>query len=92
MTITIEIDQQEIIESVKAKVIESAAEQVEHDLFQSEYSNFHRNVYRKEIKDAIRDVIMENKADLADRAVNAAAVSIRNTALKKKLSDALEDV
>lgn len=92
MTITIEIDEQELFESVKAQVIADAAKQVEQDLFKSEFGNYHRNIYRKEVKEAIRDVIKENKEDLAKRAVNAAAVSIRNTALKKKLSDVLEDV
>ena len=92
MTITIEIDEQELFESVKAQVIADAAKQVEQDLFKSEFGNYHRNIYRQEVKEAIRDVIKENKEDLAKRAVNAAAVSIRNTALKKKLSDALENV
>jgi hypothetical protein len=92
MKITIEINEQEIIDAVKEKIIENAVKQVQYDLFQNEFSNYHRNVYRKEVKDAIRDVIKENKEDLAKRAVNAAAVSIRSTALKKKLNDVLEDV
>ena len=77
MKMTIEIPDKEIEAEVKRIITETIAESV-----LSEYSSDYR-MYRKLVKNAIREAINEDKESLAQRAVDAASVSITNTAIKK---------
>lgn len=78
MKITIEIQEDEILEEVKKLVIDKVANQI-----MSEYNNSPRYYYRNVIKDCVREAIKQDIDNLQDRAVAAAGKSIENRAVKK---------
>lgn len=85
MKITIEISEDEILESAK----EIAARKIADDILGEYKSGAY--CYRHAIKDIVREVIKKDIDNLSDRAVKAASVSIANKALKKKLDKIMED-
>lgn len=76
MKIEIDISDEEIEAMVKEKLTERIA--------QSMYHGWHEGyVYRKEIKEIVREVIKNDIDNLSKRAVESASKSIENRALKK---------
>ena len=81
MKITIEIPDEELETMVKEKLSERIAQHM--------YNGWHEGyVYRKEIKEIVRELIKSDIDNLSDRAVTAAAKSIENRSLKK-IADSL---
>lgn len=87
MKITIEIPDEVIEEEVKNRVIDEMAKRIIGESRTAE-----KYTYRHAIKDIVREVIKEDKDNLAKRAVEAAAVSIENRAVKKAMTKKLEDM
>lgn len=85
MKIVIEISDEEIMEEVRDKVSTMIANE-----FHSEWRNSTNYCYHHVIKDVVRDVIKQDKDNLSDRAVAAAAKSIENSAVKKMLNQIAE--
>ena len=84
MKVEIEIPEEEL----KAIVMDKLSERIA----QLMYSGWHEGyVYRKEIKDVVREFIKKDIDNLSERAVTAAAKSIENRSLKK-IADSLMDV
>lgn len=90
MKITVEIDEKEIEKVVKETIVRNAIKQIENDLYGDGYG-YNRRTYKEEIKSAVRSVIKENKDDLAQRAVEAAAYTISHKAIKDKIAAALDE-
>lgn len=84
MKLTIDIQEDEILEIAKQMI----AEHVTADVVKSEYGN--GRFYRNTIRDVVREVIRSDIDNLSDRAVIAASKSIENRAVKK-LIDKLEN-
>lgn len=81
MKIEIEIPDEELISAVKEKLTQRIAEHM--------YRGWSEGyVYRKEIKEVVRDFIKADIDNLSERAVTAAARSIENRSLKK-IADSL---
>lgn len=78
MKITIDIDENEIAEAVKAVLIEHLAEETRR-----EWGAGHR--FRTDTKTVMREVISKNMDLFADKAVAAAAKSIENRAVKTQM-------
>ena len=83
MKIVVEIPDEEITTAVK----EIVAERIAKEITSKWYAGLE---YRRDIKEVIREVIKEDKENLADRAVAAAAKSIENSAVKKMLNQIAE--
>lgn len=77
MKITIDIPNEEIKEAVVEKVSEVLAK----EMLEQNYGD--ALFYRRTIKECIREVIKSDISELSDRAVEAAAKSIENRAVKK---------
>ena len=76
MKIEIEIPEEELKDMVMEKLTDRIATHM--------YNGWHEGyVYRKEIKEVVREFIKADIANLSDRAVTAAAKSIENRSLKK---------
>jgi len=86
MKITVEIDENEILEGAKAVVVKSVA-----DGILSEYRGHERYTYRQVIKECVREAIKGDIDNLSERAVAAASTSIENRAIKKLMNQMLED-
>ena len=84
MTVTIDIPEEEI----KAAVIERVADKLAKNMYNG-YSEGY--FYRKDIKEAVREIIKADIGNLSDRAVNAAAKSIENKAIKKMIDQMAEN-
>lgn len=83
MKISIDIDEDEILEKAKELIIHDIANRM-----MNSYSS-DRYCYRKVIKECVREVIKSDMDNLAERAVNAASVSITNKAVKKVTTEEL---
>lgn len=83
MKITVEIDDKEIETEVKKIVTEEIAKSILKNRSTDGY------IYRRMIKDAIRETIKADIDNLSDRAVEAASVSIANKGLKKVSTEEL---
>lgn len=83
MKITVEIDDKEIETEVKRIVTEEIAKSILKNRSTDGY------IYRRMIKDAIRETIKADIDNLSDRAVEAASVSIANKGLKKVSTEEL---
>lgn len=83
MKITVEIDDKEIETEVKRIVTEEIAKSILKNRSTDGY------IYRRMIKDAIRETIKADIDNLSDRAVKAASVSIANKGLKKVSTEEL---
>ena len=84
MKITVNIDDQELIEAAK----EVAIRRIADDIFSGIYEG---NIYKNAVKECIREAIRQNIDDLSDRAVTAAAKTIENKAMKKMLDKVLKE-
>lgn len=81
MKITVEIPDEELKEMVMRNISDRIA--------QNMYHGWHEGyVYKKEIKEIIREFIKSDIDNLSERAVTAAAKSIENRSLKK-IADSL---
>lgn len=80
MKITVNIDDQELIEAAK----EAAIRRIADDIFGGFRA---RNIYKNAVKECIREVIKQNIDDLSSRAVTAASKTIENKAAIKKMFD-----
>ena len=89
MKLTIEIEEQEIIDTVKELLCERAAKQVYGEMIGN--GEHFRYQYHTLVREIIREVLKENYNMLAKEAVDAAAKSIENRAVKNKLLKALEE-
>lgn len=87
MKITIEIDEQEIMEEVKAVVVRNAVKYVEEKLYKTEYANYDRRIYHEAIKEAVRETVKKNAENILDRAVNYAGEYIGKKGLKKMIDE-----
>ncbi|MBR6705282.1 MAG: hypothetical protein IKI84_01200 [Clostridia bacterium] len=87
MKITIEIDDREITEAVKATVIRNAVQSVEEKLFKDDYGNYDRRMYRDAIKEAVRETVKKNAGDIVDRGTAYAGEYIGKKGLKKMIDD-----
>ena len=83
MKIVVEIPDEEITAAVKEIVTERIAKEITSGWYAG-------REYRRDIKEVVREVIKEDKENLADRAVAAAAKSIENSAVKKMLNQIAE--
>lgn len=84
MTITIEIPDEELKAAVLAEVSDRIAKNI--------HSGYHEGrLYMKDIKEIVREIIKSDIDNLSERAVNAAAKSIENKAIKKTLDKMFED-
>lgn len=88
MTITIEINEQEIADHVKKIVSENIASQLTHELCKGDSLSYR---YHTEVREIIREVMKANYDALAREAVSAAAKSIENKAFKSKVLKLLEE-
>lgn len=84
MKITVNIDDQEMIEAAK----EIAIQRIAVDIFSNLRSG---NIYKNAIKECIREVIKQNIDDLSSRAVTAASKTIENKAIKKMFDKVLTE-
>lgn len=84
MKIEIEIPEEEL----KAMVMEKLSDRVTTHMYNGWHEGY---VYRKEIKEVVREFIKADIANLSDRAVTAAAKSIENRSLKKIAESLLAD-
>lgn len=89
MTLTIEIDEQEIADTVKELVVDRAATQIHREMIGN--GEHFRYQYHTLVREIIREVLKDNYDVLAKEAVDAAAKSIENRAVKNKLLKALEE-
>lgn len=81
MKITVEIPDEELKDMVMKNISDRIA--------QSMYHGWHEGyVYKKEIKEIIREFIKSDIDNLSERAITAAAKSIENRSLKK-IADSL---
>lgn len=81
MKITVEISDEELKEMVMKNISDRIAENM--------YHGWHEGyVYKKEIKEVVREFIKKDIDNLSKRAVTAAAKSIENRSLKK-IADSL---
>ena len=81
MKIEIEIPDEEL----KVMVAENLSERIAQHMYNGWREGY---VYRKEIKEVVREFIKKDIENLSDRAVTAAAKSIANRSLKK-IADSL---
>ena len=81
MKIEIEIPDEEL----KAMVSEKLSERIAQNMYHGWHEGY---VYKKEIKEIIREFIKSDIDNLSERAVTAAAKSIENRSLKK-IADSL---
>lgn len=84
MKITVNIDDQELIEAAKEVAIRRIADDIVSRIREG-------NIYKNAVKECIREVIRQNIDDLSDRAVTAAAKTIENKAMKKMLDKVLNE-
>lgn len=87
MKITIEIDEKEIAEEVKAMITSDAVKKIEEDLYHDPYGNINRRMYKDGISDAVREEVKKHCDDIINRAVDAAAQYIGKKGLKKMIDD-----
>lgn len=81
MKIEIEIPDEEL----KAMVSEKLSETIAQNMYHGWHEGY---VYKKEIKEVVREYIKNDIDNLSERAVTAAAKSIENHSLKK-IADSL---
>ena len=81
MKITIEISDEEL----KSMVMDKLSERISQHMYNGWHEGY---VYKKEIKEVVREFIKADIDNLSDRAVLAAAKSIENRSLKK-IADSL---
>lgn len=79
MKIELEIPDEELEQAI-TKIL---SEKLSHDLLNGYYGG---HVYRKEIKEIVREIIKSDIDNLSERAVQAASKSIENRAVKKLLN------
>lgn len=72
-------------EELKSMVMEKISERIATHMYNGWHEGY---VYRKEIKEVVREFIKGDIDNLSERAVNAAAKSIENRSLKK-IADSL---
>lgn len=87
MKVTIEIDEHEIMEEVKAVVVRNAVKKVEEDLYHDPYGNINRRVYKDGISEAVRETVKKNYNDIMNRAVDYAGEYIGKKGLKKMIDE-----
>lgn len=81
MKIEIEIPEEEL----KAMVMANLSERIALNMYHGWHEGY---VYKKEIKEVVREFIKADIDNLSERAVSAAAKSIENRSLKK-IADSL---
>ena len=87
MKVTIDIDEQEIAEEVKALVIKNAVKKVEDDLYHDPYGNINRRVYKDGISEAVRETVKKHFDDIMNRAVDYAGEYIGKKGLKRMIDE-----
>lgn len=87
MKITIDIDEQEMAEEVKALVIKNAVKKVEEDLYHDPYGNYNIRVYKDGISEAVRETVKKHFDDIMNRAVDYAGEYIGKKGLKKMIDE-----
>ena len=78
MKIEIEIPDEEITECIKKMVAQRLV---------GDKLSYDRNLYKREIAQAIRDVIYADKENIVDMTVNRASIEVKSKAIKKLLED-----
>lgn len=86
MKITIEVDEKEIAEEVKALIIQNAVLNIEKDIYGGRGS-YSKHVYVDAIKDAVRETVKKNADDIINRAVDAGGLYIGKKGLKKMIDE-----
>lgn len=86
MKITIEVDEKEIAEEVKALIIQNAVVNIENDIYGGRGS-YSKHVYVDAIKDAVRETVKKHPDDIINRAVDYAGTYIGKKGLKKMIDD-----
>lgn len=76
MKIEIEIPDEEIIQCVKGLMAKRLTE---------DYYSYDRNLYKREITQAVRDVIYADKENIVNMTVSRASQEVRSKAIKKLL-------
>lgn len=84
MKITVNIDDQELIEAAK----EVAIRRIADDIFSSYRSGHY---YKTVIKECVREAIKSDIDELSERAVAAAAKTVENKAIKKMFDKVLTE-
>lgn len=84
MKITVNIDDQELIEAAK----EVAIRRIADDIFSDYRAGY---CYKQVIKDCVREAIKKDIDGLSERAVAAAAKTIENRAIKKMFDKVLTE-
>ena len=84
MKITVEIPDEEL----KEMVMQNIADRIATNMYHGWHEGY---VYKKEIKEVIREYIKDDIDNLSERAITAAAKSIENRSLKK-IADSLVKV
>ena len=88
MKIIVEADEQEIIDEAKEKVADWIAKKLEQELFGRNSISYH---FHNEVREITREILKSHYDELAKEAVDAAAVSLSNRAIKSKISKILEE-
>jgi len=83
MTITIEIQEDEIRE----RAIEIVASEIANNISKGYHEGY---FYRKDIKEAVREIIKSDIDNLTNRAVEAASTTIANKGIKKLTEQLLD--
>lgn len=86
MTVTVNVQDEEIIQMAK----EIVAKRIADDMLEEWHSP--SIGYRRIIKEVVREVIKADKENLSDRAVKAAAKSIENLAVKSMEIDVIKKI
>lgn len=86
MKITIEVDEKEIAEEVKALIIQNAVLNIENDIYGGRGS-YSKHVYVDAIKDAVRETVKKNAEDIINRGVTYAGEYIGKKGLKKMIDE-----
>lgn len=86
MKITIEVDEKEIAEEVKALIIQNSVANIESDIYGGRGS-YSKHVYVDAIKDAVRETVKKHADDIINRAVDAGGLYIGKKGLKKMIDE-----
>ena len=78
MKIELEIPDKEIAECIKVLI----AQRITGDRF-----SYDKNLYKREIAQAVRDVIYADKENIVNMTVSRASQEVKNKAIKKLLMD-----
>ena len=89
MKFEVDLDTEQITQSISDTVVRNAVNELENDIFDEGHYNFARRMYRDNVQGEVRKLIKAHSDEIIEKAIKEASLIIARKALPKLLEKEL---